>query len=76
MNYKDKFNAIQEALKENYEPSDEETSVILEKYLMMNGRFSLCGSTYKKLTLCVDDEFSILDNITYTLGIPLKNGML
>ncbi len=76
INNKDKFNAIHEVLQENYEIGNEEISLVLEKYLMMNGRFSLCGSTHKKLSLCVDDDFRILDNIAYTLGIPFKNEML
>ncbi len=76
MNDKDKFNAIRKALKQGYETSDEEISLVLEKYLLMKGRFSLCGSTNRKLTLCIDDAFEILDNIAYTLGIPFKNKML
>lgn len=76
MTKKDLRNAICKALKIEYETNDEEISLVLEKYLMMNGKFSFCGSTRKTLTLCVDDKFRILDNITYTLGIPFKNEML
>lgn len=72
MTKKDLRNAICEALKIEYKINDEEISLVLEKYLMMNGKFSFSGSTRKTLKLCVDDKFGILDNIAYSLGLRLK----
>ncbi len=69
---KDLHNAIRKALKTEYEANDKEISLVLEEYLMMNGKFSFCGSTRKALTLCIDDKFGILDNIAYSLGLRLK----
>ena len=43
--------------------------VVLEKYVSMGGRFSYCGATNKKMHLELDDEFQMLDNIAYSLGL-------
>lgn len=69
----EEFFAIQNILEQwNCEFDKETISLVLAKYITMNGRFSHCGATKDRLTLCVNDEFSILENIVYTLGIQSK----
>lgn len=74
MSNTEEFQAIQNILEQwNYESNKETVSLVLEKYTNMNGKFSLCGATRDELSLCVNDEFNILENIVYTLGLRPRN---
>ena len=69
----EEFFAVQNILEQwNYESNKETTSLVLAKYTDMNGKFSYCGATKDRLILCVNDEFNILENIVYTLGIQSR----
>lgn len=69
----EEFYAIQNILELwGYESDRETTSLVLSKYTGMMGKFSHCGSTKDGGVLCVNDEFNILENIVYTLGIQPK----
>lgn len=66
----EKLQIIENALKElGFAAEPGFLSVILDKYVSMGGRFSYCGATDKKLHLELDDEFQILDNIAYSMGL-------
>jgi len=65
-----KITIIEKALEKlGFAADPEFLSVILDKYVSMGGRFSYCGATDKKMHLELDDEFQILDNIAYSMGL-------
>ena len=66
----ERLQIIMKNLKElGYRAEPNNLPLILEKYISMGGEFSLCGETNSPLHLELDDEFQILDNIAYTLGL-------
>ena len=66
----EKIKIIEKSLKEiGFTAAPELLPVILDKYVSMGGRFSYCGATNKKMHLELDDEFQMLDNIAYSLGL-------
>lgn len=66
----EKLKIIENALKElGFSTERDFLPVVLEKYVSMGGRFSYCGATNAKMHLELDDEFQILDNIAYSLGL-------
>lgn len=67
---KEKLQIIEKSLKElGYTAEPDFLPVILDKYVSMGGKFSYCGATNKKMHLELDDEFQMLDNIAYSLGL-------
>ena len=66
----EKIEIIEKSLKElGFMAEPEFLPVILDKYVSMGGRFSYCGVTNTKMHLELDDEFQMLDNIAYSLGL-------
>ena len=66
----EKLQIIENALKElGFSTERDFLPVVLDKYVSMGGRFSYCGATNAKMHLELDDEFQMLDNIAYSLGL-------
>lgn len=66
----EKIAIIEKTLQElGFAAEPEFLPVILDKYVSMGGRFSYCGATNAKMHLELDDEFQMLDNIAYSLGL-------
>lgn len=66
----EKLQIIENALKElGFSTERDFLPVVLDKYVSMGGRFSYCGATNAKMHLELDDEFQILDNIAYSMGL-------
>jgi hypothetical protein len=67
---KEELQIIENALKElGFSTERDFLPVVLDKYVSMGGRFSYCGATNAKMHLELDDEFQMLDNIAYSLGL-------
>lgn len=66
----EKLQIIENALKElGFSTERVFLPVVLDKYVSMGGRFSYCWATNAKMHLELDDEFQVLDNIAYSLGL-------